>query len=89
MWREDMGVPNQPKTPGRNVRIPDPLWAAGQNAAKDRGETVSDALRDGLEAYVLLPKVTWVALGRLAERRGRSLAQEIADAITEHVKKHK
>lgn len=89
MWREDMGVPNQPKTPGRSVRVPDLLWDAGKATAADRGDHVSDPMRDGLEAYTLVPNAVWAAFVRLTERHKHTMAQEIADAITEHVKRHK
>lgn len=46
------GVPNQPKTPLRAVRVPDELWEAAQAVAKERGETVSDEIRAALERYV-------------------------------------
>jgi antitoxin component of RelBE/YafQ-DinJ toxin-antitoxin module len=40
-----------PNTPGRLVRIPDDLWRAAQNVAKERGETVSDVIRRALIRY--------------------------------------
>lgn len=43
---------NQPKTPTRAIRIEDGLWRAAQAKAVDRGETVSDAVRRALLAYV-------------------------------------
>lgn len=45
-------MPNQPKTPLRNVRVPDELWQAALLKAQDRGETVSDVVRRALERYV-------------------------------------
>lgn len=45
-------VPNQPKTPQRAVRVPDDLWRAAQEIARERGETLSDVLRDALVQYV-------------------------------------
>lgn len=45
-------VPNKPKTPLRNVRIDDELWANAKGIAASRGETVSDVIRAGLERYV-------------------------------------
>lgn len=44
-------MPNAPKTPLRNIRVPDALWAAAQAKAADRGETVSDVIRRALERY--------------------------------------
>jgi hypothetical protein len=48
-------MPNAPKTPGRNVRVPDDLWVAAQAKADERGETVSDVVRRALERYVRNP----------------------------------
>jgi len=45
-------MPNAPKTPGRNVRVPDELWHAAQAKADERGESVSDVVRRALEKYV-------------------------------------
>ena len=45
-------MPNQPKTPIRTVRVGDSLWEAAQDAAAQRGETVSDVVRRALEEYV-------------------------------------
>ena len=45
-------MPNQPKTPLRNVRVADPLWLAAQTKAAEKGETLSDVLRRALERYV-------------------------------------
>ena len=38
--------------PIRTVRVPDDLWIAAQEAAKSRGESVSNVLRDALARYV-------------------------------------
>jgi hypothetical protein len=45
-------VPNQPKTPGRNVRVPDEEWLAAKKVAADRGESLTDAIRRFLREYV-------------------------------------
>jgi len=45
-------MPNQPKTPARAVRVEDGLWQAAQQAAEQRGETVSDVIRRALLRYV-------------------------------------
>jgi predicted HicB family RNase H-like nuclease len=45
-------MPNRPKTPGRQVRVPDLLWQAAQARAAERGETVSDVIRRALHDYV-------------------------------------
>lgn len=39
-------------TPLRTIRIDEPLWAAVQETAERRGETVSDVVRDALRGYV-------------------------------------
>jgi len=44
-------MPNQPKTPTRAIRIEDGLWRKAQERAAERGETVSDAVRQFLERY--------------------------------------
>ena len=48
-------MPNQPKTPLRNVRVSDELWQAALFKAEERGETVSDVVRRALERYVARP----------------------------------
>jgi predicted HicB family RNase H-like nuclease len=45
-------VPNQPKTPVRNFRIDDELYRAAQAKAAERGETLTEAIRQLLEWYV-------------------------------------
>jgi len=45
-------MPNAPKTPARNIRIPDDLWLAAQDKAAAKGESVSDVVRRALERYV-------------------------------------
>lgn len=40
------------KTPVRTVRIDDELWAKVIEAAAERGEPVSEAIRRALERYV-------------------------------------
>lgn len=45
-------MPNQPKTPARSVRVPDPLWTAAKASAQQRGETVTDVLVRALTEYV-------------------------------------
>lgn len=53
MPHKDSSVtPNQPRTPVRTLRVPDELWSNAQKVAKDRGESLSDVMRDALEAYV-------------------------------------
>jgi len=43
--------PNQPKTPGRNIRVSDDTWKKAQKKAEERGESVSDAVRRCLDEY--------------------------------------
>jgi len=45
-------MPNQPKTPGRAIRVDDQLWTSAQSAAASNGEAVSDVVRRALAAYV-------------------------------------
>ena len=46
------GVPNQPKTPLRSLRVATELWEAAKAAAAERGETVTDVLVRALRRYV-------------------------------------
>lgn len=48
IWR----VPNQPRTPKRSIRIPDPLWQAAKAKAAERGEDLSSVVRAALERYI-------------------------------------
>ena len=45
-------MPNAPKTPSRNVRVPDHLWDAAMSKALDRDESLSEVIRRALEEYV-------------------------------------
>lgn len=45
-------MPNQPKTPGRLIRVDEALWRAAQDAAAANDETVSDVVRRALRNYV-------------------------------------
>jgi hypothetical protein len=45
-------VPNQEKTPRRTVRVPDEVWLPAKAVAEERGESLSDVIRAGLERYV-------------------------------------
>ena len=44
-------MPNKPKTPLRNIRVDDELWAAAMAAADSRGESLSEAIRKFLKRY--------------------------------------
>jgi hypothetical protein len=48
-------MPNAPKTPLRNIRVPNDLWQMAMAKAVERGETVSDVVRRALERYVKRP----------------------------------
>lgn len=39
-------------TPNRAIRVPDELWYAALAVAKERGETLSDVIRDRLNNYL-------------------------------------
>lgn len=45
-------MPNKPRTPLRSFRIPDELYFETQEAAAEKGETLSDVVREGLERYM-------------------------------------
>ncbi len=46
-------MPNQPKTPARNVRIDDGLWDAAKAKAATEGRALSDVVRELLRRWVL------------------------------------
>lgn len=45
-------VPNTPGTPRRTIRVPDALWTAAAEKAKEQGTDLSAVLRKALERYV-------------------------------------
>lgn len=45
-------VPNAPKTPRRGVRVPEELWQAALRKAEERGEVLSEEIRQFLVRYV-------------------------------------
>jgi hypothetical protein len=45
-------MPNQPKTPSRNVRVPDDLWQAALEKAREKGESVTEVILRALRRYV-------------------------------------
>lgn len=45
-------MPNQPATPRRSIRVPDDLWAAATRKAAERGDSLSQVVRDALRRYV-------------------------------------
>lgn len=44
--------PNAPKTPMHSFRVNHELWRAAKAKAAERGETLTDVLREALEEYV-------------------------------------
>jgi len=42
----------RPPMKAKAIRIPDPLWAAAQAKADERGEVLSEVIRAALERYV-------------------------------------
>ena len=47
-------MPNQPKTPGRSVRVSDDLWAAAKDVAAEQQETVTEVIVRSLTSYVVM-----------------------------------
>jgi len=45
-------MPNQPKTPGHTVRVPDDEWIPAKELAAEEGETMTDVIRKALRKYV-------------------------------------
>jgi len=45
-------LPNAPKTPGRNIRVPDTTWGALRSQARALGLTVSQHVRNILTAHL-------------------------------------
>jgi hypothetical protein len=50
-----MGRPATGKTPLRNVRVPDGLWAAAKARAAAEGRTITDVIVTALHRYVAAP----------------------------------
>lgn len=61
-------MPNQPKTKNRVVRVPDELWDAARDAAHERGDVLSEVIRESLRGYVANheaePTTTYGAIAR-------------------------
>lgn len=49
------GVPNQPKTPNRVLRVEESLWRAAQEKAKAEGRTLTSVIVAYLKRYVASP----------------------------------
>lgn len=45
-------MPNQPKTPARQVRVPDALWYPAMAKAAAEGTTLAEVIRKDLERYL-------------------------------------
>lgn len=50
-----MARPKTGVTPKRNVRVPDPLWKAATEKAKEEGRTITDVIVTALHRYVASP----------------------------------
>jgi hypothetical protein len=45
-------MPNQPKTPGHTIRVPDDEWLPARDKATENGETMTGVIRKALQSYV-------------------------------------
>ena len=45
-------MPNQPKTPGHTIRVPDDEWLPARDKAAENGETMTGVIRRALRKYV-------------------------------------
>lgn len=50
---EHQVMPNAPKTPTRTIRVPDELWNAVQDKARENGVTVTSIIISGLRDYLI------------------------------------
>ena len=87
MPRQTEGAPNQPRTPNRAVRVPDATWFPAQDAARRRGDTLSEIMRDSLEAYVIMSDEQWSDLVEVAGDSGLTRPQLFSTAIIEWVRR--
>ena len=87
MPRQTVVVPNQPRTPNRAVRVPDSTWLPAQEAARRRGDTLSEIMRDSLDAYNIMSDEQWYELVEVAGSRGMSRPQLFSTAIIEWVQR--
>jgi hypothetical protein len=51
----DVARPATGETPSRNVRVPDGLWKAAQEKAKQEGRTMTDVIVAYLRRYISTP----------------------------------
>ena len=85
MPRQTVAVPNQPRTPNRAVRVPDATWVPAQEAAARRGETLSEIMRDSLDAFNIMTDEQWTELVNVADDTGLTRPQLFSTAIIEWV----
>lgn len=45
-------VANQPRTPHRNIRVPDNVWIPAKEKAEREGRNLSELIRDYLSGYI-------------------------------------
>jgi len=70
-------MPNQPKTPGHTIRVPDDEWVPARDKAAENGETMTDVIRRALRRYV-----TGALLGVLVLASFSGSAQASAPEVT-------
>ena len=78
-------VPNQPRTPNRAVRVPDSTWIPAQETAQRRGETLSEIMRDSLDAFNLMTDEQWSDLVNVAAETKLTRPQLFSTAIIQWV----
>lgn len=78
-------APNQPRTPGRNLRVADPLWAAALAKAKLEGTSVTAVVVSFLEAWVAVPDPLWSSAAEAAERAGTTVPAEVVSFLERYV----
>lgn len=89
MRNQTQDVPNQPRTPTRAVRVPDSTWHPAQDSARRRAETLSEIMRDSLDAFNMFTDEEWADLVDVAVRVGISRPDLFSSAIKEWVERHK
>lgn len=46
------GVPNQPATPNRTIRVPDEIWEPAVRKAHAEGKTITEVIVKALERFL-------------------------------------
>ena len=87
MPRQTVNVPNQPRTPNRAVRVPDATWLPAQEAAERRGDTLSEIMRDSLDAYIIMTDEQWNDLVIVAVDSRMSRPELFSTAIIQWVER--